>query len=79
MPWRLGAGVIWNGIPFETLVIPAKAGIEPVDSAFPKLWGVDSRFRGNEYPWERRRVANDTSTGDQQAIKRRFPLRQYFC
>ena len=32
----------------ETPVIPAKAGIQPVDSAFPRVGGVDSRFRGND-------------------------------
>ena len=39
---------IWNIIPYETPVIPAKAGIQSVDSAFPKDCGVDSRFRGND-------------------------------
>jgi hypothetical protein len=42
-----GAGVIPNVIHFETPVIPAKAGIQSVDSAFPKAWAMDSRFRGN--------------------------------
>jgi hypothetical protein len=31
----------------ETQVIPAKAGIDSWDSAFLKVCGVDSRFRGN--------------------------------
>jgi hypothetical protein len=32
-----GVGVIWDGIPFETPVIPAKAGIQSVDRALPKV------------------------------------------
>jgi hypothetical protein len=43
-----GAGVIWDGISSEAPVIPAKAGIQSVDSGFPKILGVDSRFRGND-------------------------------
>jgi hypothetical protein len=35
-------------MPFETPVIPAKAGIQSVDSAIPKVCQVDSRFRGND-------------------------------
>ena len=46
--WELGAGVIWNGDPLEPPVIPAKAGIQSDDSTFPKVCGVDSRFRGND-------------------------------
>ena len=61
-PVKGGAGVIWNGIPFETLVIPAKAGIQSVGGAFPMAGGVDSRFRGNDCTWERPCLANDTST-----------------
>ena len=33
---------------FEGPVIPAKAGIQSVDSASPKVCEVDSRFRGND-------------------------------
>ena len=43
-----GAGAIWNGGPLEPPVIPAKAGIQSVESTFPKVCGVDSRFRGND-------------------------------
>jgi len=43
-----GGGVIWDGIPLGTPVIPAKAGIQSVDSAFLKVCRVDSRFRGND-------------------------------
>jgi len=63
-----GAGVIWNGIPFETLVIPAKAGIQSVISAFPMACGVDSRFRGNDCTSERPCLANDTSTRSRVAL-----------
>ena len=58
----VGGGVIWDGIPFETPVIPAKAGIQSVDSAFPRVCRVDSRFRGNDCGFERPCLANDTST-----------------
>ena len=47
-PWPAGGGVIWNGIPHETPVIPAKAGIQSVDNGFPGVCGVDSCFRGND-------------------------------
>jgi len=46
----------------ETLVIPAKAGIQSVANAFPKVRRVDSRFRGNDCGFERPCLANDTST-----------------
>jgi hypothetical protein len=49
-------------VPFETPVIPAKAEIQSVDSAFPKVCRVDSRFRGNDCGLERPCPANDTST-----------------
>ena len=39
-------GVIWDGIPS---VIPAQAGIQSVDSAFPRVCRVDSRLRGNDF------------------------------
>ena len=58
----LGSGVIWNIIPYETPVIPAKAGIQSVNSAFPEVCGVDSRFRGNDCGLERPCLANDTTT-----------------
>jgi hypothetical protein len=57
-----GAGVIWNAIPFETLVISANAGIQSVGGAFPMACGVDSRFRGNDCTWERPCLANDNRT-----------------
>ena len=59
---KIGYGVIWDGIPFETPVIPAKAGIQSVGSAFPKVCGVDSRFRGNDCGLMRPCLANDTTT-----------------
>jgi hypothetical protein len=46
----------------KTWVIPAKAGIQSVDTAFPKVCGVDSRFRGNDCDLQRPFLAKDTST-----------------
>jgi hypothetical protein len=48
-----GGGVIWDGIPFEIPVIPAKAGIHLIEGAHEekarvKGERVDSRFRGND-------------------------------
>ena len=57
-----GAGVIWTGIPFENLFIPAKAGIPSVGGAFPMGCRVDSRLRGNDCTWDRPFLANDTRT-----------------
>ena len=54
-------GVIWYWVPFETPVIPAKAGIQSFDNAFPKVCRVDSRFRGND-GLQRPCLANDTGT-----------------
>jgi hypothetical protein len=34
-------------------VIPAKVGIQPVDTAFPEASGLDSRLRGNDRLLER--------------------------
>jgi len=56
-----GVGVICDGIPFETPVIPAKAGIQSADSAFPRVCRVDSRFRGNDCGFERPCGADETS------------------
>jgi hypothetical protein len=56
-----GVSVIWDGIAFDTPVIPAKAGIHSMDSAFPKVCGVDSGFRGNDCRLQRPCLANDTS------------------
>jgi hypothetical protein len=47
-----GSGVIWNRIPFEMPVIPAKAGIHSVCRAFPSAFVMDSRLRGNDGDWE---------------------------
>ena len=42
---------------------PAMAGgIQSVDTAFPEVCGVDSRFRGNDCDFERPCLANDTGT-----------------
>jgi len=63
-----GTGVIWNGVPFETLVIPAKAGIQFFGGAFPMTGGVDSRFRGNDRVRERLHRANDTTTRERDRL-----------
>ena len=65
------AGVSWDGIHFETPVIPAKAGIY-----FASLWkctadGMDSRLRGNDGALERPCLANDTNTRQGKARKER--------
>jgi hypothetical protein len=57
-----GVGVVWDRIPFETPVIPAKAGIQSIHRAFPKVYGADSRFRGNDRDLQRLCLADDTST-----------------
>ena len=57
-----GAAVIWNGDPLDPRVIPAKAGIQSIDSALPKVCRVDSRFRGNDCGFERPCLANDTNS-----------------
>ena len=63
-----GIGGIWNGIRFEIAVIPAKAGIQSVDGAFPTVYGVDSRFRGNDCGLERPCSANDTTTAGGERV-----------
>ena len=54
-----GSGVIWRGTYFERPVIPAKAGIQSVNSTSPKVCRVDSRFRGND-----RRLLRDATPKD---------------
>ena len=58
----MGTGVICETRALEAAVIPAKAGIQSVDIAFPEACGVDSRFRGNDLPIERDPLPNDTTT-----------------
>jgi hypothetical protein len=65
-----GGGAIWNGIHFETPVIPAKAGIQSVVSLFPKTCGVDSCFRGNDCGLQRPCPADDTSAITQGHLAR---------
>ena len=43
-----GSGAPCEKCALPVTVVPAKAGIQSVDSAFSKVWGVDSRFRGND-------------------------------
>ena len=52
---------------FESLVIPAKAGIQSVVVAFPMACRVDSRLRGNDGTAERPCPANDTTTPQSSA------------
>jgi hypothetical protein len=45
---KAGCGVIWNIIPCETPVIPAKAGIHSTSLWKLAVYRLDSRFRGND-------------------------------
>ena len=40
---NLAQGGLWGGVPHETPVFPAKAGIQSGASSFPRACGVDSR------------------------------------
>jgi hypothetical protein len=51
---QLGSGVISNALRYPTPVIPAKAGIQCMESGYLKVCGVDSRFRGNDAVWRAR-------------------------
>ena len=42
----------------RSAVIPAKAGIQSIKSAFPKVCRVDSRFRGNDWRVEFESIPN---------------------
>jgi hypothetical protein len=44
------------------VVIPAKAGIQFGDKAFPMAYRVDSRLRGNDRRFDRGRIPNDITT-----------------
>jgi len=57
-----GGSVILGGMPFETPVIPAKAGMQFFDGASAKGCRVDSRFRGNDRGLQRPCLANGAST-----------------
>ena len=59
---QMDIGVIWSA------VIPAKAGIQSVDSAFSEVCGVDSRFRGNDTRTELIPIPNDTGTTGCQSL-----------
>jgi hypothetical protein len=52
-------------------VIPAKAGIQCVESAFPKVCRVDSRFRGNDRRIESIPKPNEASTRHPRGVKDR--------
>jgi len=47
---RIRVGGQWRILqcPLAYAVIPAKAGIQSLDNAFPEVCGVDSRLRGND-------------------------------
>jgi hypothetical protein len=47
---------------FETLVLPAKAGIQPVDIALQKVCGADFCFRENDRRFESEPSPNHNST-----------------
>jgi hypothetical protein len=63
------SGIIWGVIPFNALVIPAKAGVQSADGAFPKVCGVDSRLRGNDRGLGRPCRANDATTRSREVKK----------
>ena len=68
----LGSGVICGARAFQAAVIPAKAGIQSVDNSFPKVCGVDSRFRGNDWGREHRSCANDATTDPDELLDAAF-------
>jgi hypothetical protein len=57
-----GSGVIWSQRPIAYAVIPAEAGIQSLDNAFPGVYSVDSRFRGNDGVGEHPFDANGATT-----------------
>ena len=59
---KSSGGVVRNGIPCETPVIPAKAGIHTASLGKGAVYRLDSRFRGNDCDLQRRCPANDTIT-----------------
>jgi hypothetical protein len=58
----LVVAAFWNWIPFETLVIPAKAGIHFASHRKYADDGLDSRLRGNDCPRQSAFRANDTTS-----------------
>ncbi len=61
---KSNGGVVRNGIPYETTVIPAKAGIHTASLGKSAVYGLDSRFRGNDCHLRRLRPASDTITAN---------------
>jgi hypothetical protein len=57
-----GGGVICETRALPGAVIPAKAGIYSASHWKCVADGLDSRFRGNDWCFERDSIANDTST-----------------
>ena len=62
---RPRSGVIWIWGRLAYAVIPAKAGIQSLDNAFQEVFGVDSRFRGNDGVGEQPFDASDATTTGQ--------------
>jgi len=59
---KSSGGVARKGIPYETPVIPAKAGIHTASLRKDAVYRLDSRFRGNDCDLQRMYPANDTIT-----------------
>jgi hypothetical protein len=57
-----GSGVIREAWALEVAVIPAKAGIHSANLRKCAVYGLDSRFRGNDWRWAGDAIANDTTT-----------------
>jgi len=60
-----GGGVIWSA------VIPAKAGIHSTNLRKCAVEGLDSRFRGNDWRFERDPIPNDTTAQDRCSLTSR--------
>jgi hypothetical protein len=58
----VSTGLICGQLALQASVIPAKAGVQSVDSAFPKVCRMDSRFRGNDRRFVRSGIPKDTAT-----------------
>ena len=61
MKLKAGIGFICETWALQ-VVIPAKAGIHSANLGKGPIDGLDSRFRGNDWRWERDPIPNDTNT-----------------
>ena len=59
---RISMGVSCEALASQVAVIPAKAGIHSANFLKCAIYGLDSRFRGNDLRIERNPIRNDTST-----------------